>query len=73
MGVNLAACELLRKVSVSQSGEWKVMGVLTAGADALVGLAVLTETVVLWSFVRRRSECGGLKGQTSGLVVRHDD
>ena len=72
MGVNLAACELLRKVSVSQSGEWKVMGVLTAGADALVGLAVLTKTVVLWSCVRSRSEREGLKGQTSGLVVRHD-
>ena len=26
--------------------------VLTAGADTLVGLAVLTETVVLWKCVR---------------------
>ena len=53
--------------------DWKAIGVLTAGADTLVGLAVLTETVVLWDLVRSLSECGGVEGQTSGLVVRHDD
>jgi hypothetical protein len=35
-------------------GEWKVKEALTAGADALVGLAILTETVVLCSYIREK-------------------
>jgi hypothetical protein len=38
-------------VLVHRCDEWKIAEALTAGADALVGLAVLTETVVLWSRV----------------------
>ena len=44
------------------------MGVLTAGADALVGLAVLTETVVLWSCVREDEvNVGGWEDKPVGL------
>jgi hypothetical protein len=37
---------------VSQLYEW-LRSLLTAGADALVGLAVLAETAVLWINVRQ--------------------
>lgn len=38
-------------VLVHHRTESKVTGALTAGADALVGLAILTETVMFWNCV----------------------
>ena len=40
------------RLSVRCCDQGMIEDVLTAGADTLVGLAVLTETVVLWKWVR---------------------
>jgi hypothetical protein len=47
---------------VSEVYEW-LRNLLTAGADTLVGLAVLAETAVLWNYVRQGNSLRVLKSE----------